>query len=227
MLGAEYTGKKGVAAELVYVGDSIDPQAEKSGKIAVFDIRGQATPGKVASELSDFIYDPNGTLVSGSFGGNAAAIPTNFPVSYYLAADQGALGMIGILKDYHSGTNQFYSDPSARLHPRVPGLLMGKYDGATLVEKLRSSTDPVMAKLTLTGEIRESQSANIVASLKGQFKDNIIVNTHHDAGWIGAVQGGSGIASVLGLAKYYANIPSNFRKKNLYFVFDGSHYDWN
>ena len=227
MRGAEYTGKKGVTGELVYVGDSIDPHADYSGKIVVFDIRGQATPGELAHEISDFVYDPNGTLVPGSFGGKAGAIPTNFPVSYYLAADQGALGMIGILKDYDSGTNKFYSDPSARLHPRVPGLLMGKYDGATLVEKLQSSTAPLTAKLILTGEIRTSKSANIVAALKGQFTDNIIVNTHHDAGWIGGVQDGSGIASVLGLAKYYANVPSNFRKKSLYFVFDGSHYDWN
>lgn len=226
MRGAGYTDEEGVTAELVYVGDSIAPDADYSGKIVVFDLRGESVPGAIADAISDFVYDPDGTLVQASFGGKAGPIPANFPVSYYLASDQGALGMIGILKDYDTGTSKFYSDPSARVHTRVPGLLMGKYDGAALVEKIQAADQPLGAKLVLTGEVRKSKSANIVASLEGQFDDTIIVNTHHDAGWSGAVQDGSGIASVLGLAKYYANVPGNFRKKNLYFVFDGSHYDW-
>ena len=227
MRGAGFTEEAGVTAELVYVGETIDPDADYSGKIVVFDLRGASVPGAAAASLSDFVYDPNGTLLRGNFGGKAGAIPANFPVSYYLASDQGAVAMIGILKDYDSGTNKFYSDPSARVHTRVPGLLMGKYDGAALVNKIQNAKGGLTATLLLTGEVRQSQSANIVVSLKGQFNENIIVNTHHDAGWSGAVQDGSGIAAVLGLAKYYASIPTNFRKKNLYFVFDGSHYDWN
>ncbi|MEH6910540.1 MAG: M28 family peptidase [Oceanicoccus sp.] len=227
MRGAEYTKAKGISGELVYAGESIKEGEDYSGKIVVFDVRGQAIPGSAAPMLADFIYDPKGTLAKGTLGGKAGPIPSNFPVSYYQAFDQGAIAMIGILKDYDTGTNKFYSDPSAMVQTRIPGLFMGKYDGAALVEKISLAKSPITANVVLQGEVKNSTSANIVATLKGQKKDTIIVNTHHDAGWTGGVQDGSGIAAVMGLAKYYAKIPSNFRQKNLVFVFDGSHYDWN
>ena len=226
MHGSGYADK-GVAGELVYVGETIDPSVDYSGKIVVFDMRGQAVPGKAAEHLADFVYDPNGTLANGTFGGKAGAIPANFPVSYYMAADQGAVAMIAILKDYDTGTNRFYSDPSAMVQTRIPGLFLGKYDGAALVDRLGTAISPLRATVRITGEIKKSRSANIVATLPGQKTETILINTHHDAGWIGGVQDASGISTVLGLAKYYAKIPDNFRQKNLVFVFDGSHYGWN
>ena len=227
MRGAQYTNVKGLSGELYYVGETIEKNVDSSGKIVVFDIRGQAVPGSAAPMLADFIYDPKGTLAKGTFGGKAGPIPSNFPVSYYQASDQGAIAMIGILKDYDTGTNKLYADPSAMVQARIPGLFMGKYDGAALIERINSAKSPLMANVVLRGAVKKSTSANIVATLKGQKKDTIIVNTHHDAGWTGGVQDGSGIAAVMGLAKYYAKIPSNFRQKNLVFVFDGNHYDWN
>jgi len=227
MRGAGYSARTGIEAPLTFVGETIDRDADFTGQIVVFEMRGQAIPGKVAASLSDFVYDPNGTLAKGTFGGKAGPIPANFPVSYYLAADQGAVGMIAILKDYDTGTDRFYSDPSAMVQTRVPGLLVGRYVGEQLALKLKNATEPVTARLVLEGEVRNSTSANIVATLPGQKPETVLVNTHHDAGWVGGVQDASGIASVLGLAQYYAKIPSNFRQKTLLFVFDGSHYDWN
>lgn len=227
MRGAGYSEGAGVEAPLTFIGESIDPAADFTGQIVVFEMRGQAVPGTAAAALADFVHDPHGTLAKGSFGGKAGAIPANFPVSYYLAADQGAVGMIAILKDYDTGTDRFYSDPSAMVQTRMPGVFVGRYVGEQLVERLRSASEPVTARLLLEGEVRDSRSANIIATLPGQKPEIILVNTHHDAGWTGGVQDASGIASVLGLARYYAKIPSNFRQKTLVFVFDGSHYDWN
>jgi hypothetical protein len=215
---------------LIYVGETIDPGADYSGKIVVFDMRGQAVPGKAADAIADFVYDPDGTLAAGTFGGKAGAIPANFPVSYYMAADQGAVAMIAIMKDYDTGTNRFYSDPSAMVQTRMPGLFVGKYDGEALLDSIASadsSAKPLPATVRIAGEVRKSVSANIVATLPGQKPETVLINTHHDAGWIGGVQDASGISAVLGLAGYYSKVPSNFRQKTLVFVFDGSHYDWN
>ncbi len=162
-----------------------------------------------------------------SYTGKAGPIPRNLPVSYYQAAAQGAVAMVGIFRDYETGTNRFYSDPSAMVQTRIPGLFMGKNHGEALVRRIQSTSDPIKARITLSGQIRKSRSANIVATLKGQKPESIIVNTHHDAGFSGAVQDASGVAAVLGLARYFAGVPSNFRQKTLVFVFDGSHYDWN
>jgi len=227
MRGAGFTEGDDVQGKLAFAGETIDPDADFSGKIVVFEVRGQAIPGAAIPPLADFIYDPNGTLAKGSFGGKAGAIPANFPVSYYLASDQGALGMIAILKDYDTGTDRFYSDPSAMVQTRVPGVFVGKYAGEALVARIQASLEPLEATLVVEGEVRKSRSANVVATLPGQKPETIIVNTHHDAGWTGGVQDGSGIAAVLGLARYFAKIPENFRQKTLIFAFDGSHYDWN
>ena len=227
MRGAGYTKSRGVRGELVFVGEAIDPAADYSGKIVVFEMKGQAIPGAAAEAIADFVYDPNGTLAKGSFGGKAGPIPSNFPVSYYQASDGGALGMIAILKDYDTGTDRFYSDPSAMVQTRIPGLFLGKYAGEALVQRIQDSSKPLEASVVVEGRTRKSSSANVVATLPGQKADTIIINTHHDSGWIGGVQDASGISAVLGLARYFAKIPDNFRQKTLVFAFDGSHYGWN
>jgi len=55
----------------------------------------------------------------------------------------------------------------------------------------------------------------------------MLVNTHHDAGWSGAVQDASGVTVVMGRAAFYGRFPSNYIQKDLYFVFNGCHYTWN
>ena len=83
------------------------------------------------------------------------------------------------------------------------------------------------ATLTVTGTARTSTSGNIVGHVAGQKPDAIVVNTHHDGGWSGAVQDAAGVAVVMGLAAFYSRFPSNYIQKDLYFVIDGSHYAWN
>ncbi|MFP6655431.1 MAG: M28 family peptidase [Myxococcota bacterium] len=227
MRGAGYTPGRGIRGELVFVGETIDPEVDYAGKIVVFEVLGQAIPGVAAKAIADFVYDPNGTLAKGTFGGKAGPIPSNFPVSYYQASDAGALGMIAILKNYDTGTDRFYSDPSAMVKTRVPGLFLGKYAGEDLVERIRASPSALEATLVVRGRVLKSSSANIIATLPGQKAETIIINTHHDAGWTGGVQDASGISAVLGLARYFSEIPENFRQKTLVFAFDGSHYDWN
>jgi len=234
--GAEYSPEAGVDAELLYVGESISVDMDVNGKIVVIDLRASTIPGVIATSpfFADFVHDPLGTTAKGTIGGKGGYQPRNFPVSYYQAAKQGAVAMVAILKDYETGTDGFYPDSTSFVRARIPGLYLGKYAGEALVEKLKSSDSPLRAKLTLHGELRDATSANIVATVPaatrkwaGQKTETILVVTHHDAGWSGAVQDGSGIAAVLGLAKYYAQVPADWRDKNLVFVFDGSHYDWN
>ncbi|MFP6664806.1 MAG: M28 family peptidase [Deltaproteobacteria bacterium] len=225
--GASFTGGAGLAGELLFVGDTIDPALDLRGRIVVFEVRGQAIPGALAPAIADFIYDPNETLAQTSFGGKAGPIPRNFPVSYYTAAARGAVGFVAILKDYDTGTDRFYPDPSAMVQARIPGVFVGKYEGEKLVARLRAATAPLQGRIKVEGRVVAASSANIVGVLKGEKPETILINTHHDAGWAGGVQDASGIAAVLGLAKYFSQVPSNFRQKTLVFVFDGNHYDWN
>lgn len=234
--GAEFTSDAGVEAELVYVGESIPVDVDFSGKIVVIEVRGRPIPGTLITspKAVDFFYDPQGTMARGTAGGKGTHWFEDYPGSYYQAAKQGAVAVVAILKDYHTGTDRYYPDVSSMVQTRIPGLYLGKYVGETLLEKLKASDTPLRAKLKLQGEVRNATSANIVAKLSagnrkagGGETETLLVTTHHDAGWSGAVQDGSGIAAVMGLAKYYVQVPSHYRKKDLVFVFDGSHYDWN
>ena len=226
MNGASFTGEKGVQGELVYVGEVIPSDVDFTGKIVVFELRGQSIPGSMVHLTSDFVYDPDGKMAKGTLGGKAGPIPANNPIPYYKAAAQGAVGMIAILKDLDTGTDKFFSDPSGKVQERMPAHLIGKYVGEELVGEILASETPLVATLKTIGEVCQGKSANIVATLDGEKPETIIVNTHHDSAFAGATQDAGGVAGVMGLAQYFANVPSNFRQKTMVFVFDGSHFDW-
>ena len=228
MNGASFTDEEGVQGELVYVGEDVPTGVDYTGKIVVFELRGQSLPGELIHLASDFLHDPDGKLAGGmSIGGRAGPIPANNPIPYYNAAAQGAVAMIAILKDLHTGTDRFFSDPSGMVMDRMPAHLIGKYVGEELVREIEASREPLIASLATIGEIREGTSANIVVTLKGEKPEVILVNTHHDAGFAGATQDAAGVAGIMGLAQYFSKVPANFRQKTMVFVFDGSHFDWN
>lgn len=225
MQGAAYTDENGVSGEFVYVGESIDPTVDYTGKIVVMDLPSQAKiPTKFLKHISDYMYDPENFLEGEHWfqGG----VPTNFPVGYYLAAEQGAAGFIGIWSDFLSGSNEIFPDPTFRVQTKIPGLFLGKYDGEALVKQLNENA-ALKGTIVLRGQDKKSTTSNVVATLPGQKNDAVLLNTHHDGGFSGAVQDGSGVVALLGIAKYFSRIPSNFRQKTLVFVFDAAHYDWN
>ena len=226
--GASFTEKKGVQGELVYVGEDVPTDVDYTGKIVVFELRGQSIPGNLVHLISDYVHDPDDKLAGGMrIGGKAGPIPANSPIPYYNAAAQGAAGMIAILKDLDTGTDKFYSDPSGMVMDRMPAHLVGKYVGEELVKQIKSAKKPLVANLKTIGEVRKGESANIVVTLKGEKPEVILVNTHHDAGFAGATQDAAGVAGVMGLAQYFSKVPENFRQKTMVFVFDGNHFDWN
>ncbi|MDG2113237.1 MAG: hypothetical protein P8N02_11565 [Actinomycetota bacterium] len=227
MNGAEFTDATGVSAELIHVGEGLGSDDDVAGKIVVMDLQcGPVIPGAAAGVFADFVHDPDGVMAAGTFGGQGGPAPRNFPAPYYEAADRGAVGFIAILKGREADDDTFFADPTGRVHPRVPGAFLKGSSGAALVAK-RGGSPPVTANIVMTGEARTSISGNIVVHVGDQKDDAIIVNTHHDGGWAGAVQDAAGIASIMGLATFYSRFPSNYIQKDLYFVIDGAHCAWN
>lgn len=225
MQGAAFTDDQGVSSELIYVGDTLDPNGDYRNKIVVMDLPSQErVPTSFLKQMGTFTYDPENFLTDEHWfqGG----VPSNFPVCYYTAAEMGAVGFIGIFSDYLSGSAEIFPDPTFRVHTKIPGLFVGKYDGERLIKKIQSNRS-VKATLVLCGEEKTSVTNNVVATLPGQKAATILLNTHHDAGFSGAVQDGSGVVALLGIAKYFSRIPLNFRQKTLVFVFDSAHFDWN
>ena len=228
MNGAAFTEANGVEAELVYVGRTLDPALDLTGKIVLFDLKsGPAMKGAAFEQVAQYCYDPKGLLPETTVGGTGGPAPSNFPSPYYEAARQGAVAFIGMFTDRPANVSSFYADPTGMVQTRIPGLFIKDSEAKPLLAKLQAATAGLRARITLTGTTFQSTSGNIVVQVPGQKPDAMLVNTHHDAGWSGAVQDASGVAVVMGLAAFYSHFPSNYIQKDLYFVFNGCHYNWN
>ncbi|GAB2508546.1 M28 family peptidase [Microbulbifer agarilyticus] len=224
---SSFTDKQGLTADLVYVGKTLSPDLDVKGKIAVVEMPPVILKTKAIAEMAEWTYDPEGY-----FGGDnelfAPNISLNHPTIYYELQTRGAAGYILILSGYRTGTNKLYPDVGQSIeHDGIPGLIIGKMDGEKLVSEIKDSAQPLSATMTIQGTVNErAESANIVGMVKGVSDDVIIINTHHDSGWTGAVEDASGISMVLALAKYWASFPYQFRIKTVYFVIEANHWDW-
>lgn len=221
--GAEFTDATGVSAKLIYVGESIQGY-DVAGKIVVMDMIPQFLSLDMLSKHSTFTLD-----TKNSFSGAVLAspnMPKNWPTEYYDAAKAGAAGLLVILP-FETGTDRCYPDVSLRVNRKLPALYLGKYVGAALVQKIQASSSGLTAQLVVEGNVDEyAKSANIIGFLKGETDDAIIINSHTDSSFRGAVQDASGVAVVMALASYYAQVPAYYRQKDIYFVLDANHYEW-
>jgi hypothetical protein len=228
MNGAEFTDAEGVTGELKYIGNKVDPNQDLTGKIVVYELKsGPAMKGPLIPQLADYVFDPENLLPTSTIGGTGGPAPSNFPTPYYEAARLGAVGFIGVFKDRPSNKKSFYADPTGMVRATIPGVFLDDKEGTVLIDRLLASASSLKGKVTLKGEAKTSRSGNIVVHVPGQKSDAVIINTHHDAGWSGAVQDASGVGIVMALATYYHRFPSNYIQKDLYFVFNGCHYTWN
>ena len=65
---------------------------------------------------------------------------------------------------------------------------------------------------------------NISGKLKGKSPEIILMHSHHDAVFAGAVQDASGISEMLALAKYFSQVPEKEREKTMMFAATDTHY---
>jgi len=216
---------EGITAQLVYAGETVEEEDDVEGKIVVVDVRFAEMDPSLIAHFSYFVYDPDNTMVGKKHP--AVWVPINMPGAYEDAARLGAIGFIGILKDYPTNSNKFYPDVSVMVPPLIPALWVGRDDGASLRELLETATEPIYATIKVKGGVDETAtSGNIIGILPGKTNDIIIVCSHHDSAFYGAVQDASGTAVVLAIAKYFAHVPKSHREKTLVFVLDCNHFDW-
>lgn len=147
--------------------------------------------------------------------------------AYEKAVSLGAAGFVGILRDYWN-RNEFYSpadNPSKAFETRtVPGMWITKRDGDQLLAAIGAGTVGP-ARLNLAGTITPNANLyNVYGFLPGQTDDVIMVHSHHDAPFDGAVEDASGTAEVIAIAKYFSKIPRSWRKKSMMFMTSGGHF---
>lgn len=224
-VGTTTTPTGGLNAPVIDLGRASASDVEKAdvnGKIVMFDLKFIA-PLAVMLPVMEYLYDPKGTLLqSPETLLTANPYITSFTDAVKAAQDGGAVGFVGVLADYFD-SNKYYNELYRRLNVHIPGLWVTKKDGAKIREQIGGRSG-VNARIDMQSS-RWKADANVVYGfLEGKSKDTILVQSHHDSVFQGAVEDASGTAEVLALAKHYSQQPASSRNKSLMFMTNDTHF---
>jgi len=187
-----------LTAPVIFVGHGTDADLagrDVAGKIAVVHIR------------------PEPSLFGSAEQGVAAKL-----------ASKGALGVVNAIE---GPGNAQYIDPRFACG-KAPCFIVGGQDAWFLQQVIgKAANAGVLDRLKMTlalaaDEQSNLRSANGVAILRGQSAKRIIVNAHADGYFQGGDDNASGLAVLVGLARYFAKQPQP--KHTLMFVASGGHH---
>ncbi|UCH35958.1 MAG: M28 family peptidase [Armatimonadota bacterium] len=218
---AAFTPPQGIERRLVYLGEGRPEDisaADLAGEIAVLDMRFQRMPYEALTSKAHHVEDPNGTIAPGDWQWAAWWRP-NWS-AYGLAHEAGAAAVVWILADQDTNVNTHYGPYDGVMKP-LPGLYVGKYDGVKLRELCAAGAS---ARFVLDGRCEPGSMANIIGRLPGPGEKSIAITSHHDSPFRGATEDGTGMASLLALARYYAPLPEDQRPAPLIFVATAGHF---
>jgi hypothetical protein len=218
------TGADGLTAPLVDVGDGKAADFAKTdvnGKIVVFDLRFLVLKLSLFQAASSFYWDPKKTLDPGDsleqpYISNIVDVVTR-------AMAGGAVGFVGVLADYFD-SNRYFNELYRRVHMRIPGMWVTRTGGAQVRSALASAPATATATIRLEGRRRAVTGRTAIGFLPGRSKETVLVQSHHDSVWDGAVEDGSGSAEVLALAKHFGAQPARKRKRTLMFTTFDTHF---
>ncbi len=223
--GVRSTPEGGLTAPVVDIGTGGANAIKKQdvrGKIVVFDLRFTLPLAALILD-TEYMYDPRGTLLK-SPRTLAQANPyiTSYESVIRAAQDGGAAGFVGVLGDYFE-SNKYFNEFYRKLTVTIPGMWVSPSEGMRVRSLLASQNGPT-ATMELATRREKVMAHTVYGYLEGKSKDTVMVHSHHDSVWEGAVEDGSGTAEVLALAKHYSAQPAGSRKKTLMFITTDSHF---
>jgi hypothetical protein len=138
------------------------------------------------------------------------------------AEDQGAAAVL--VTDLRGGN---YSVQAYRSSAAVPAFNLGTEDGLAVRDLIAKapSGDPPHIKIRLDAKWVSGQKSFLVwGTLPGATNETIYVIAHRDGWFDAAGDNASGVASLLGLAEYFAKVPQSQRRRTMIFIgTDGHH----
>lgn len=226
-------GADGEEHEFIYVGEGRLEDFEEydvEGKIVVASIVfPDYHPMDCAAWFENkVIYDPE-ELMKGEKRKADIYTPSTWPNNYFLAQIHGAKGFVGILETYMDDPyfyNEDYTENGQAMgceFMSLPGLWISRSDGADLKKRF-GEEGCLKGSMRVNTLYEERDGLNVSGRLPGRSEDMILVHSHHDAVFEGAVQDASGISEMLALAKYFSQIPQEQREKTLMFAALDTHY---
>ncbi len=239
VVNSGFTKSEGITAPLVYVGKGRAKDFKKlniKGKIVVADVPFPYIPmGLLFNFLKllrgvYYISNPDYSLtllkanyinfVRQNFMGGTNLENAAENDVYWNAVKGGAKAICLILKDQPSNSNSHFGPYDGIMKP-MPGLWIGKYDGIKLRKLAKEKAE---ATLILEGVIRDGKMSNIWSVLPGLTDEIVMVTSHHDSPFKGAIEDGAGVAQVLAQARIWSRVPRENRKRTMLFIIDAGHF---
>jgi len=111
---------------------------------------------------------------------------------------------------------------------RVPTFSMGMKDGMDLRDMVAQAPagQPVRLKLRMdVQQVPGLKTGTVWGTLKGTTDENIYVEAHRDGWFESATDNASGVATMLGIAEYFAKVPAAQRRRSIVFLGTSGHHN--
>jgi hypothetical protein len=117
---------------------------------------------------------------------------------------------------------QFYP-----VNSKVPTFSIGQQDGFKLRDLIAASgSTPARMKIRLDVDMTPNlKSSTVWGSLPGTTDETIFVIAHRDGWFEGANDNAAGVATMVGLAEYFAKIPQSQRRRTINFLGTTGHHN--
>jgi hypothetical protein len=138
-----------------------------------------------------------------------------------LRANKAGAAMVFIVMDIPGNVT---TEPEAGAGTTAPTLTISMKEGTVIREAIEAGKD---VSLRLRADIERKQglkTANVWGVLPGMTDENILVMAHTDAMFEGALDNASGIVMLLEIARFYAAIPKEQRRRTITFVTTPDHH---
>ena len=137
--------------------------------------------------------------------------------------DRGAAAIFVTLLIPGNLKYQFYPVGST-----APTFALGYEDGMAARDAIGSARGGAAPHVKVRLDIKTVaglKTRTVWGTLPGVTDENIMLVAHRDGWFEGANDNGTGVASMLGLAEYFAKIPKEQRKRTMYFLGTTGHHD--
>lgn len=220
-VGTLGTGPDGTEAEIVDIGDGKVADQDVVGRIVLFDLTFDL-PQWALLPLSEYVHDPGRRLLNRETLRSRNPYITSLTRTLRDAAEAGAVGVIGVLRDYPESLG-YHNEYYRRTLLTLPGVWITRSAGEALRGRLRAGA---RARLRLVAERRRVTARSVVGVLRGSSAETIMVQSHHDSIGPGAVEDASGTAEVIALAEHAVSRARAGRpwRNTLMFVTFDSHF---
>ena len=227
------TGPEGITAELIYY-DHDDPPESIEGKIVVIPtmkhpISPYSDTYLINYTFNDYEYATDAETLPAPFEFVPPAESFTFDIWWQLAQgldriprDGNAAGAIIVYDMAYERTKGLYTFGVPTLY-NSPTLIVSREDGAKVIEDAKQGKS---ATLRLEATVETSEAFQYIAHLPGANhgtpEDEQIILVNHTDG--PSITQDNGALGLLGIVKYFSNIPQSERPRTLTVFLDCRHY---